>query len=158
MKIYTFLKGRQDNKWCSLKKFDFSNRTKKMGRREYYLLFSIHEYWIDYKVQLLTRKLPWYCNVELQHKYFFFFWFPTVYPQSFQPETNHCSQRVGPNGVNCWPRQFFQSAGTQTRTGEHTQLSLGQAPWDQAPNHLTNPPGFSKLIIDYSISKLCNLH
>ena len=36
MEIYTFLKGRQDNKWCSLKKFDFSNRTKKVGRRECY--------------------------------------------------------------------------------------------------------------------------
>ena len=35
METYTFLKGRQDNKWCSLKKFNFSNRTKKMGRREY---------------------------------------------------------------------------------------------------------------------------
>ena len=29
LETYTFLKGRQDNKWCSLKKFDFSNRTKK---------------------------------------------------------------------------------------------------------------------------------
>ena len=35
METYTFLKGRQDNKWCSLKKFDFSNRTKKVGRKEY---------------------------------------------------------------------------------------------------------------------------
>ena len=29
MKIYTFLKYRQNNKWCSLKKFDFLNRIKK---------------------------------------------------------------------------------------------------------------------------------
>ena len=41
MKTYTFLKGRQDNKWCSLKKFDFSNRTKKMGWREYYVNWII---------------------------------------------------------------------------------------------------------------------
>ena len=25
-----------------------------------------------------------------------FFWFPTVFPQGFQPETNHCSYRVSP--------------------------------------------------------------
>ena len=37
LEIYTFLKGRQDNKWCSLKKFDFSNRTKKLRWREYFL-------------------------------------------------------------------------------------------------------------------------
>ena len=24
------------------------------------------------------------------------FWFPTVFPQGFQPETNHYSYRVGP--------------------------------------------------------------
>ena len=29
MEIYTFLKGRQNNKWCSLKNFDFLNKTKK---------------------------------------------------------------------------------------------------------------------------------
>ena len=28
--------------------------------------------------------------------FFFFFWFPTVYPQGFQLETNHCSRQVGP--------------------------------------------------------------
>ena len=33
LETYTFLKGRQDNKWCSLKKFDFSNRTKKIRRK-----------------------------------------------------------------------------------------------------------------------------
>ena len=26
----------------------------------------------------------------------FFFWFPTVFPQGFQPETNHYSCRMGP--------------------------------------------------------------
>ena len=29
METYIFLRGRQYNKWCSLKKFDFSNKTKK---------------------------------------------------------------------------------------------------------------------------------
>ena len=38
LEIYTFLKGRQDNKWYSLKKFDFSNMTKKVRWREYYLI------------------------------------------------------------------------------------------------------------------------
>ena len=28
--------------------------------------------------------------------FFFFFGFPTVYPQGFQSEINHCSRRVGP--------------------------------------------------------------
>ena len=45
MKTYTFLKGRQDNKWCSLKNFDFSNRTKKMGQREYYRIVVGCELW-----------------------------------------------------------------------------------------------------------------
>ena len=38
------------------------------------------------------------------------FWFPTVYPRNFQLETNQCSRRVGPIGVNRWPKGFFQSA------------------------------------------------
>ena len=38
LETYTFLKGKQDNKWCSFKKFDFSNRTKKVKQREYFLL------------------------------------------------------------------------------------------------------------------------
>jgi hypothetical protein len=54
-------------------------------------------------------------------------WFLIVYPQNFQPKTIHCSRQVGPSGINRWPREFFQSASTRTRTGEHTQLSLGQA-------------------------------
>ena len=35
METYTFLKGKQDNKWYSLKKFDFSNRKNKVRWREY---------------------------------------------------------------------------------------------------------------------------
>ena len=31
LETYTFLKGREDNKWYSLKKFDFSNRINKVG-------------------------------------------------------------------------------------------------------------------------------
>ena len=38
METYTFLKGRQDNKWCFFKKFDFSTRTKKVGWKEYLIL------------------------------------------------------------------------------------------------------------------------
>ena len=30
LETYTFLKGKQVNKWCFLKKFYFSNRTKKV--------------------------------------------------------------------------------------------------------------------------------
>ena len=56
-----------------------------------------------------------------------FMWFLTVYPQNFQPKTIHCSRQVGPSGINRWLREFFQSASTRTRIGEHTQLSLGQA-------------------------------
>ena len=48
MKTYTFLKGRQDNKWCSLKKFDFSNRTKKVRQREY--IFLPMSYTVQLKV------------------------------------------------------------------------------------------------------------
>ena len=40
LEIYTFSKGKQDNKWCSLKKFDFSNRTNKVGRMEYYTTYQ----------------------------------------------------------------------------------------------------------------------
>ena len=35
LETYTFLKGRQDNKLCSLKKIDFLNRTKKVRWKEY---------------------------------------------------------------------------------------------------------------------------
>ena len=31
---------------------------------------------------------------------FFFFWFPTMYLQNFQLETNHCLRRVDPSGEN----------------------------------------------------------
>ena len=34
METYTFLKGRQNNKLCSFKKFDFSNRKKKKSGME----------------------------------------------------------------------------------------------------------------------------
>ena len=30
------------------------------------------------------------------NEFFIFFWFPTVYHQSFQLETNHCSCRMDP--------------------------------------------------------------
>ena len=33
---YTFLKSKQDNKWYSLEKFDFSNMKKKNGTEEVY--------------------------------------------------------------------------------------------------------------------------
>ena len=39
METYTFLKGRQYNKLCSLKKFNFSNMTKKVRRREYIYIY-----------------------------------------------------------------------------------------------------------------------
>ena len=35
METYIFLKDRPDNKWSSLKNFDFSNRTNKVRQREY---------------------------------------------------------------------------------------------------------------------------
>ena len=44
---------------------------------------------------------------KLKFLFLFFGWFLTVYPQNFQPETNHCSRRVGPSGVNRWPMRFF---------------------------------------------------
>ena len=63
----------------------------------------------------------------MSFSFFSFFWFLTLYPLNFQPETNHYSWQVGPSGVNQWPEGFFQSASTWTRTGEHTQSNLGQA-------------------------------
>ena len=39
---------------------------------------------------------------------YIFFWFPTMYPQNFQSETNHCLRRVDPSGVNPQPREFFK--------------------------------------------------
>ena len=46
---------------------------------------------------------------------FFFFWYTIMYSQNFQLKINHYSRRVGPSGVNHWPRGFFfQSAGSQT--------------------------------------------
>ena len=41
MEIYTFLKGRQDNKWCSLKKFDFQTGQKKWDGGSIYIYIYI---------------------------------------------------------------------------------------------------------------------
>ena len=70
-----------------------------------------------------------------------FFWYPIVYSQNFQSETNHCSWKMGSSGVNTGPGVFFFKVQVP-RLGEHTQSNLGQALWDQVPNHLANPPGF----------------
>ena len=43
METYTFLKGRQYNKLCSLKKFNFSNMTKKVRRRECIYIYTVAE-------------------------------------------------------------------------------------------------------------------
>ena len=48
METYRFLKGGQDNKWYFLKKFDFSNRTNKVGRREYKFISSTNREIIMY--------------------------------------------------------------------------------------------------------------
>ena len=42
-----------------------------------------------------TQFVKW-MNENEYKRFFFFFWFPTVFPQDFQPETNHCSCRVSP--------------------------------------------------------------
>ena len=56
MKTYTFLKCRQNNKWYSLKKFNFSNKTNKMERKKY---------------------IKWHVNLQLGPlavSLFYFFW------------------------------------------------------------------------------------
>ena len=88
---------------------------------------------------------------------FFFFWYTIMYSQNFQLKINHYSRRVGPSGVNHWPKGFFQSAATQTWTGEYTQSNRRQALWDQVSNYLANPPGFpltSLLVLKLDKSKI----
>ena len=76
---------------------------------------------------------------------FFYGFSQCIYHQNFQSETNHCLWRVSPSGINHKPRSFFQSAGTQTRTGENTQSNLGQILWNQVPNHFWERRKFSIL-------------
>ena len=57
MKTYTFLKGKQDNKWCFLKKFDFSNMTNKVGQREYYIKSEFLGHMVDGRVLRVWKKL-----------------------------------------------------------------------------------------------------
>ena len=40
LETYTFLKDKQDNKLYLFKKFDFSDMTKKVGRREYFIFIN----------------------------------------------------------------------------------------------------------------------
>ena len=66
--------------------------------------------------------------IETLLSFFFFFFFlggfPIMYPQSFQPETIHCSRLIGPSGVNHWSREFFQSAGLGLELGAHPNPTI----------------------------------
>ena len=53
LETFTFLKGRQDNKRCSLKKFEFSNRTNKVGRKEYNFITMTTESGCDFWTKAL---------------------------------------------------------------------------------------------------------
>ena len=85
----------------------FLFRGKSVERFEY-----VHEDWVEGHSQWCTKICNdhlIYLSISLPHlKVYFFFWFPTVFPQGFQPETNHCSCRVSP-----WRFIFVQNSGAR---------------------------------------------
>ena len=60
METCTFLKGRQNNKLYSFKKFDFSNRTKKVGQKEYILGHNLALFFLKHIKILVDRELNVY--------------------------------------------------------------------------------------------------
>ena len=60
---------------------------------------------------------------------FFFFWFPAVYLQSFQPKTNHCSRRMGPQ----MDKALAQKIPFKVQVAE---LELGSTPSRAQYKHL----------------------
>ena len=53
METYTFLKGRQDNKWCSLKKFDFFKHDKKSGTEGVFIVTLVYKLFVIKFVSLV---------------------------------------------------------------------------------------------------------
>ena len=47
-------------------------------------------------------------------------------------------------------KNYFQSAGSRTQTGEHIQLSSLQIPWNREPNQLSQPPWLDSYIFYFS--------
>ena len=51
------------------------------------------------------------------------------------------------SGINHWPKEFFQSASSQTQIREQTQSNLVQAPWDRVSKQLDQHPKFKLIMI-----------
>ena len=72
-----------------------------------------------------------------------FFWFPTVFPQGFQPETNHCSCRVGPRKGKALAQEILfkvQVAGLELgSTPNRAQYKHFET---KSPTNLANPLWF----------------
>lgn len=72
----------------------------------------------------------------------FFFLFPTVFPQNFQSETNHCSYWVGPRRGKALAQEIFFKVQV-TRLELESTLSLTQYKHFEikSPTNLANPLG-----------------
>ena len=67
LEIYTYLKGRQNNKRCPLKKFDFSNRINKVGRREYLTWYQSQTSFFALNNYLYVAKKFLMCSTQIHH-------------------------------------------------------------------------------------------
>ena len=75
-----------------------------------------------FNFQLKTKILKSHFKIIIL---FFFFWFPTVFPQSFQPEINHCLCRMGPRMGKALAQEILFKVQIPR---EHTQSSQVQTP------------------------------
>jgi len=98
---------------------------------------SINHFWLWLQPQSLALVLQ---------LLFFFFWFSTVFPQGFQPETNHCSRRVGPRRGKVLAQEILfkvQVAGLELRsTPSRAQYKHFET---ESPSNPANPLGLQLL-------------
>ena len=73
LETYIFLYSIQDNKWCSLKKLNFLNKTKKFGMEGAntyhktffnFFCFKTHNYWVSIAYQWMTNIHPQFKNIK----------------------------------------------------------------------------------------------
>ena len=72
----------------------------------------------------------------------FFFWFPTVFPQGFQPETNHYSCRVGPQNDKALAQEIlFKVQVARLEPGSSSSRVQYKHFETKSPTNLVNPLG-----------------
>ena len=70
----------------------------------------------------------------------FFFWFPTVFPQGFQPETNHYSCRVDPRNDKALAQEIlFKVQVARLELGSTSNRVQYKHFETKSPTNLVNP-------------------